>query len=30
MLDQVLEVFLDMYEVETKEQSAENRSIGTG
>ena len=25
MLDQALEVFLDMYEVETKEQSEENR-----
>ena len=25
MLDQALEVFLDMYEVETKEQSGENR-----
>jgi hypothetical protein len=24
MLDQALEVFLDMYEVETKEQSGEN------
>ena len=25
MLDQALEVFLDMYEVETKEQSEQNR-----